>query len=191
MVTRNQLIALGVFVVLGAGVLWFGREDTSRTDNPELKRRQFMQGQAPDAPDASLAPPVGSVSSTATGTSTATGASTATGSSTTTGSSTAKGTSTATSTSTAHDAPGSVSTSANSAATTTAQPDFEFPASPTKELFLSKCTVCHSLKYITMQNDFSKEFWQEEMDKMINEYHAQITPPEANAIVLYLSTIKR
>ncbi|HEY9682163.1 MAG TPA: hypothetical protein V6C89_13525 [Drouetiella sp.] len=66
----------------------------------------------------------------------------------------------------------------------------EFPSGPGRELFISRCTVCHTLRYITMQPDFPKKVWAKEVAKMINTYGAHISGEEAKQITEYLSTIK-
>jgi sulfite dehydrogenase len=66
----------------------------------------------------------------------------------------------------------------------------DFPPGPGREMFLARCTVCHSLRYITMQPDFPKKTWGKEVAKMINTFGAHITGAEAREITEYLSTIK-
>lgn len=66
----------------------------------------------------------------------------------------------------------------------------EFPAGPGRELFISRCTVCHSLRYVTMQPNFPGKVWTKEVDKMIKSYRAHISPEEAKQIADYLTTIK-
>ncbi|CAN5266645.1 hypothetical protein BH10CYA1_BH10CYA1_36360 [soil metagenome] len=68
--------------------------------------------------------------------------------------------------------------------------DPEFPPGPGRELFLARCTVCHSLRYITMQPNFSRKVWAKEVAKMINTYKAHITGEEAKEITNYLATVK-
>lgn len=68
------------------------------------------------------------------------------------------------------------------------QPDF--PAGEGKDLFISRCGVCHSLRYVTMQPDFPKKTWAKEVDKMIKTYGAHIDKKEADAITAYLYSIK-
>jgi mono/diheme cytochrome c family protein len=68
------------------------------------------------------------------------------------------------------------------------QPDF--PPGEHKDLFVSRCGVCHSLRYVTMQPDFPKKTWAKEVDKMIKMYGAHIDKKEAEAIIKYLSLIK-
>jgi mono/diheme cytochrome c family protein len=66
----------------------------------------------------------------------------------------------------------------------------DFPAGDGKDLFISRCGVCHSLRYVTMQPDFPKKTWAKEVDKMIKTYGAHIDKKEAEAITQYLYTIK-
>ncbi len=68
------------------------------------------------------------------------------------------------------------------------QPDF--PSGEGKDLFISRCGVCHSLRYVTMQPDFPKKTWAKEVDKMIKTYGAHIDKKEADAITSYLYSIK-
>src|SRR5581483_2056915 len=44
--------------------------------------------------------------------------------------------------------------------------DSVFPAGEGRKQFLTSCTVCHSLRYITMQPDFPKATWAKTVDKM-------------------------
>ncbi len=66
----------------------------------------------------------------------------------------------------------------------------DFPPGEGKELFISRCGVCHSLRYVTMQPDFQKKTWAKEVDKMIKTYGAHIDKKEAEAIIEYLNAIK-
>ena len=66
----------------------------------------------------------------------------------------------------------------------------DFPPGKGRELFISRCGVCHSLRYITMQPDFSEKTWTKEVDKMIKTYGAHIDKKEAREIVDYLNSIK-
>ncbi len=68
------------------------------------------------------------------------------------------------------------------------QPDF--PPGPGKDLFISRCGVCHSLRYVTMQPDFPKKTWTKEVDKMVKTYGAHISKTEADEIIGYLNSIK-
>lgn len=66
----------------------------------------------------------------------------------------------------------------------------DFPPGEGKDLFISRCGVCHSLRYVTMQPDFPKKTWAKEVDKMIKTYGAHIDKKEAEAIIEYLNSIK-
>lgn len=66
----------------------------------------------------------------------------------------------------------------------------DFPAGPGKEIFLSRCGVCHSLRYVTVQPSFPKKTWAKEVDKMIKTYGAHINKKEAAEITEYLFSIK-
>jgi mono/diheme cytochrome c family protein len=68
--------------------------------------------------------------------------------------------------------------------------DSVFPAGEGRKQFITSCTVCHSLRYITMQPDFPKTTWVKTVDKMRKTYGAHITDEEANQIVEYLVSIK-
>lgn len=68
------------------------------------------------------------------------------------------------------------------------QPDF--PPGEHKDLFVSRCGVCHSLRYVTIQPDFPKKTWAKEVDKMVKTYGAHIDKKEAEDIVEYLNSIK-
>lgn len=66
----------------------------------------------------------------------------------------------------------------------------EFPPGNGHDTFVSRCSVCHSLRYVTMQPDFPEATWSKEVDKMIKTFGAHITEPEAKEIVEYLTAIK-
>lgn len=55
---------------------------------------------------------------------------------------------------------------------------------------MSRCTVCHSLRYISMQPHFSEKTWQKEVEKMKVTWGAHMTESEAKQIVAYLVRIK-
>ena len=65
-----------------------------------------------------------------------------------------------------------------------------FPEHEGKAEFTSYCGICHSLKYITMQPDFSAKTWNAEVTKMITKYHAPIDSVNAKKITGYLIAIK-
>src|SRR5437868_5166182 len=50
----------------------------------------------------------------------------------------------------------------------------EFPEHPGKGEFVMYCGVCHSLRYISTQPDFSKKVWKAEVKKMVEKYGAPI-----------------
>ena len=55
---------------------------------------------------------------------------------------------------------------------------------------MTRCGMCHSLRYITMQPNFSKKAWSKEVDKMIKTYGAHINKKEAEEITEYLFSVK-
>lgn len=65
-----------------------------------------------------------------------------------------------------------------------------FPAGKGRTQFMVSCTICHSLRYVTMQPDFSRKSWEKTVDKMIKTYGAHINASEAREIVDYLVAIK-
>jgi sulfite dehydrogenase (cytochrome) subunit B len=71
------------------------------------------------------------------------------------------------------------------------QPEIvDFPALEGKDLFMSYCAICHSLKYISMQPDFPRKTWEAEVSKMVVKYHAPIDSVNSKKIVDYLVAIK-
>ena len=66
----------------------------------------------------------------------------------------------------------------------------DFPPGEGRDLFISRCTVCHSLRYVSMQPDFPEATWVKEVDKMRKTWGAHISEDEAKTIVSYLVTIK-
>ncbi len=65
-----------------------------------------------------------------------------------------------------------------------------FPEHEGRSEFMSYCAICHSLRYITTQPDFSKKIWEEEVHKMVAKYSAPIDSATCNKIVDYLMVIK-
>ncbi len=65
-----------------------------------------------------------------------------------------------------------------------------FPEGEGKNEFMSYCSMCHSLRYISMQPDFSKKIWEEEVHKMVAKYNAPIDSVTCNKIVSYLLAVK-
>ena len=66
----------------------------------------------------------------------------------------------------------------------------EFPPGAGRETFMSRCMVCHSLRYVTMQPDFPEATWVKEVDKMRHTWGAHVTDEESKEIVSYLVLIK-
>ncbi len=59
-----------------------------------------------------------------------------------------------------------------------------------KDLFVANCTICHTLRYISMQPDFPRKTWKAEVTKMVEKFGAPILPENAEKIVNYLNKIK-
>ena len=66
----------------------------------------------------------------------------------------------------------------------------QFPEHDGRSEFVSYCAMCHSLKYISMQPDFSPKIWGAEVTKMIAKYKAPIDSVTAKKIVEYLVAVK-
>ena len=66
----------------------------------------------------------------------------------------------------------------------------DFPEHEGKGEFMSYCSVCHSLKYITMQPDFPRKTWEAEVNKMITKFKAPIDSNTAIKIIDYLAAVK-
>ena len=66
----------------------------------------------------------------------------------------------------------------------------DFPKHEGRGEFMSYCSMCHSLKYITMQPDFPRKVWDAEVTKMIVKFKAPIDSTIAKKIVDYLVVIK-
>ena len=66
----------------------------------------------------------------------------------------------------------------------------DFPEHEGKALFMSYCSVCHSLKYISMQPDFPRKTWEAEVTKMVAKYKAPIDSVTCLKIVDYLAAVK-
>jgi sulfite dehydrogenase (cytochrome) subunit B len=59
---------------------------------------------------------------------------------------------------------------------------------PGMETAQNNCVTCHSLDYISTQPpNRGKAFWQTEVTKMIEAYHAPIDDADAQTIVDYLA----
>ena len=68
------------------------------------------------------------------------------------------------------------------------QPDL--PEGPGKGAFMISCTICHTLRYVTMQPPFSRQAWLAEVDKMRKTYGALMTDEQAAQCVDYVVTIR-
>jgi hypothetical protein len=68
--------------------------------------------------------------------------------------------------------------------------DTDLPPGPGKLTLVSACTACHSPRYVTMQPNFSKKKWTEEVDKMKKVYGAPIQDEQVEPIVNYLVAIR-
>jgi len=66
----------------------------------------------------------------------------------------------------------------------------EFPEHEGKAEFVSYCAICHSLKYISMQPNFSAKTWDAEVHKMVEKFGAPIDSTVSKKIVAYLVAIK-
>ncbi len=66
----------------------------------------------------------------------------------------------------------------------------DFPEHEGKAEFVSYCSMCHSLKYITAQPDLPRKAWQAEVTKMITKFKAPIDSATGNKIVDYIVAIK-
>lgn len=66
----------------------------------------------------------------------------------------------------------------------------DFPPGAGRELFMTRCGMCHSLRYVTMQPNFTRKAWAKEVDKMIKTYGAHINKKEAEEITEYLFSVK-
>ncbi|MBU3673076.1 MAG: cytochrome c [Sinobacteraceae bacterium] len=57
-----------------------------------------------------------------------------------------------------------------------------------RELFVARCSSCHSLDYMEMHARFgTRALWEAEVTKMRNAYKAPLNDEEAKAIVEYLA----
>lgn len=57
-----------------------------------------------------------------------------------------------------------------------------------RELFVARCSSCHSLDYMEMHARFgTRALWEAEVTKMRNAYKAPLTDDEAKALVEYLT----
>lgn len=66
----------------------------------------------------------------------------------------------------------------------------EFPEHEGKKEFVAYCNICHSLKYVQNQPNFSQKTWGEVVDKMIVRYNAPIDSSNRRKILAYIMHIK-
>lgn len=69
------------------------------------------------------------------------------------------------------------------------QPAPEDEAAPGegRELFIARCTACHSVDYVAMHARFgTRALWEMEVAKMRNAFKAPLTDEDARRIVDYL-----
>lgn len=63
----------------------------------------------------------------------------------------------------------------------------EAAAGAGRELFVARCTICHSIDYVEMHARFgTRALWEAEVAKMRNAFKAPMSDDEARAIVDYL-----
>lgn len=59
---------------------------------------------------------------------------------------------------------------------------------PGRELFVARCTVCHSIDYVEMHTSFgTRALWETEVAKMRNAFKAPMSDDDARVIVEYLT----
>lgn len=68
--------------------------------------------------------------------------------------------------------------------------EMKFPDGDGKAEFVSYCAICHSLRYIVTQPNFSRATWTAEVHKMTEKYGAPIDSATSSKIVDYLVAIK-
>lgn len=57
-----------------------------------------------------------------------------------------------------------------------------------QEIFVARCSVCHSIDYVEMHARFgTREWWEGEVAKMRNVFKAPMSDDEARSIVEYLA----
>ena len=58
---------------------------------------------------------------------------------------------------------------------------------PGRELFIARCTICHSIDYVEMHARFgTRQLWEAEVAKMRNAFKAPMSDEDAAAILDYL-----
>lgn len=67
-------------------------------------------------------------------------------------------------------------------------PEDEAAPGPGRELFIARCSSCHSVDYIRMHAPFgTRALWESSVAKMRNAFKAPLEDEDARAIVEYLS----
>lgn len=63
----------------------------------------------------------------------------------------------------------------------------EAAAGEGREMFIARCTSCHSLDYVEMHARFgTRALWESQVTKMRNAYKAPMSDEDAKVIVAYL-----
>jgi cytochrome c553 len=68
--------------------------------------------------------------------------------------------------------------------------DKMFPTGPGSDAINNNCLACHSADMVLNQPALSKEAWAAEVNKMINNYKAPVSPEDVATIVDYLTSLK-
>jgi len=68
--------------------------------------------------------------------------------------------------------------------------DKMFPDGPGSEAINNNCLACHSAEMVLNQPELSKQAWTAEVNKMVNNYKAPITPEDVGTIIEYLTALK-
>ena len=61
-----------------------------------------------------------------------------------------------------------------------------FKPAPGAELVQANCLLCHSADYVPTQPRMARKFWEAEVKKMREKYHAPIAEEQVPALVEYL-----
>jgi mono/diheme cytochrome c family protein len=69
--------------------------------------------------------------------------------------------------------------------------DRTFPDGPGADLVNSNCLACHSAGMVLNQPALTKAQWRTEVEKMRTAYKAPIDPKDLDAIVDYLTRLRR
>ena len=68
--------------------------------------------------------------------------------------------------------------------------DEMFPDGPGSDAINNNCLACHSADMVLNQPKLSKQAWTAEVNKMVNNYKAPVTPEDVGTIIEYLTTLK-